>query len=137
MIPVRANRQVRIGPIILVVIVGLAAFAMARAEPDGNLTPGQVGATASSAASPVPSTARTAESGVPADTLAQLAKAPPGTVIVPCSPSEPVRPDGSMYSTNPVWAAHHPAFRQLAHGYCADDPSATPLPGSDVVTVTP
>jgi hypothetical protein len=129
---IQAKRQIRLGPILLVVIVGLAAFALSLASPRANPIPGLIGTAASSA----PSAARSA-APIPADTLEQLAKAPPGVAIVPCSSSEPIRPDGSMYSTNPVWAAQHPAFRQLAHGYCADDPSATPLPGSEVVTVTP
>jgi hypothetical protein len=76
-------------------------------------------------------------SDVPPDTLAQLANQAPGTIIVPCSSTQPVLPDGANYSINPFWFARHPGFRYLKHGYCADNPSATPLPSGPTVVQAP
>jgi hypothetical protein len=65
--------------------------------------------------------------GLPSDVLAELSSLPVGTVIVPCTPTHPVMP-GVRTSHTTGWVARHPGFRYLSHGYCADNPNATPIP---------
>jgi hypothetical protein len=65
---------------------------------------------------------------LPPDVQAQLAALGPGYEIVGCSPSEPRYEVGNEPRFNPGWFTLHPAWRVLHHGYCADNPSATPIP---------
>jgi hypothetical protein len=65
--------------------------------------------------------------GLPSDVQAELSSLPVGTVIVPCTPTHPVMP-GVRTSHTTGWVARHPGFRYLSHGYCADNPNATPIP---------
>lgn len=99
------------------VLVG-ASFALPRA-----LTPALA---AGAPAAPI-TTAAPAPS-IPPDVQLQLQAMPPGTVIVPCNPSVSVLPEGVRPDTPTGFAEAHPGFRYLSHGYCADDPNATPIP---------
>jgi hypothetical protein len=65
---------------------------------------------------------------LPADVQDQLNHLSPGTVIVPCSPSVAVLPEGVRPLTTLGFSFGRPGFRFLLHGYCADNPSATPIP---------
>src|SRR5258705_13968833 len=128
----------RIGPgsVLIAIVVGAAAIVAYRLPPGGsgadlNLA---VSATLSPTSGPTPAPATT----LPPDTQEQLSKQAPETVIVACTVDQPVLPDGTRYSVNGAWAALHPGFRFLKHGYCADNPSATPLPNAVFeIPVTP
>ena len=62
----------------------------------------------------------------PSDVLAELSSLPVGYVIVPCTSTQAVT--GVRTEHTAGWVARHPAFRYLSHGYCADNPNATPIP---------
>ena len=75
---------------------------------------------------------------IPPDVQQQLNAMPPGTVIVACNPSIAVLPEGVRPFTPTGFAEAHPGFSYLSHGYCADNPNATPLPiDIPVVNATP
>lgn len=135
---VREVKPVGLASIVFVILCGLAAVVIVGALSGDRGARSLIGAAPSTEPNLAPTAEATfAASDVPADTLNQLAKAAPGTIIIPCSPSQPVRPDGAYYSINPGWFDHHPGFLQLKHGYCADNPSATPLPDNFVVVQAP
>jgi len=66
--------------------------------------------------------------GLPSDVQAELRSLSPGTVIVPCNSSVSRLPEGVRPVTTLGFAFAHPGFRYLSHGYCADNPNATPIP---------
>jgi hypothetical protein len=68
-----------------------------------------------------------ASEALPSDVQAELSSLPVGYVIVPCTAAHPVMP-GVRTSHTSGWAARHPSFRYLSHGYCAENPNATPMP---------
>jgi hypothetical protein len=74
--------------------------------------------------SPSPSAGDT----LPPDVQSQLDKLSAGTVIVPCNSASARLPEGIVPSVSGSWWAAHPAWRLLLHGYCADNPNATPEP---------
>jgi hypothetical protein len=84
-------------------------------------------ATLSAGPSSVPATAASS-AGLPADVQAELRSLAPGTVIVPCNSSVSVLPEGVQPDTTLGFSFAHPGFRYLSHGYCADNPNATPIP---------
>jgi hypothetical protein len=134
MTPGRRSRSIGFGSVLFALIIGLLVVVTQR-------VPSREAATGPGPAvsvPQVPGSTPTESPGalgptLPPDTQEQLSKQAPGTVIVPCNPNEPVLPEGTVYSMNPAWAALHPGFRYLKHGYCADNPSATPLPDAYVV----
>jgi hypothetical protein len=65
---------------------------------------------------------------VPADVQAELSRLPVGTVIVPCNSSRAVLDDDARPSRPLGFYDFHPGWVDLSHGYCADNPSATPRP---------
>ena len=91
--------------------------------------PSQVAATAASSEGTSPTPASAASSaGLPADVQAELRSLSPGTVIVPCNSSVAVLPDSVLPDLPLGFPQAHPGFRYLSHGYCADNPNATPMP---------
>jgi len=93
--------------------------------------PGTQGASValpSDAAGPTSSAPATqgAPGAPPSDVLAELSSLPVGYVIVPCTSTQAVT--GVRTEHTAGWVARHPAFRYLSHGYCADNPNATPIP---------
>ena len=86
-----------------------------------------IGAQASSIA-PTPGPPSADPGALPTDTEAALWELAPGTVIVDCLPGMARLPEGIMPSRAAGWSQMHPGFFQLPHGYCADNPSATPIP---------
>ena len=65
---------------------------------------------------------------IPSDVQAALASLSNGTVIVDCYPGMPRLPEGVVPSRAAGWSQLHPGFFQLPHGFCADNPAATPIP---------
>ena len=82
-------------------------------------------------ASATPSATPPASSGsvasLPSEVSAALSRLPPGTVIVPCTAAHPTLP-GVHIERQLGFALREPGFYVLPDGYCANDPSATPLP---------
>lgn len=65
---------------------------------------------------------------LPPDVQIALDALSAGTIIVACSPSYAVLPEGVTPLVSLGFARLHPGFRYLPHGYCADNPTATPMP---------
>jgi hypothetical protein len=108
--------------VVLVLAVLLAAL-FARGSMAGASPPSLAGAPAvTTSSSPSTTPAET----LPPDVQAQLDALSPGTVIVPCNSSEARYPEGITPAIGAMIL--HPGWRLLAHGYCADNPTATPLP---------
>lgn len=81
----------------------------------------------SASVSPAATPGASDSADIPADVQAQLAELPPGTVIVPCTDAHPKLPEGLNISRAPDFYQQHPGFEELLHGYCADNPNATPI----------
>jgi len=74
---------------------------------------------------------------LPPDVQAELDALPAGTVIVPCNSSEARLPEGIVPSTSLAYVALHPGWRYMLHGYCANNPTATPMPAAPVFDPAP
>lgn len=102
----------------------VGVFLVACSQVPGGLSPVPIAPSDAAALSPSPSPGDT----LPPDVQSQLDKLSAGTVIVLCSSTSARLPEGIVPSVSGSWWAAHPAWRLLPHGYCADNPSATPEP---------
>lgn len=109
-----AAKYAAIGIITVGLIVGGTVAAPLRTT-----TVSDAAATASPSASP---------EGLPSEVQAELDSLPAGTVIVPCNGAHPVLPRGIRPLRELGFEQAHPGFRYLSDGYCADNPSASPIP---------
>ncbi len=121
--------------LLLVVLAAILTAALIHTSAGASSTNGSgtvgIAAAATPSASPTstpPAASSSPVDQLPADVQAQLKALSPGTVIVPCNSSEARLPEGIDTTVSLGFIARHPGWRFLLHGYCADNPSATPLP---------
>lgn len=111
---------------LLVVLV--AGGLILRVSTDTGPSPGGVVVSSPIPSASIPQSTLAPQPVLPADVQAELAALPSGTRIVPCNSSVAVFPEDVRPAPAFGFFQMHPGFRYLSHGYCADDPSATPAP---------